>query len=183
MKTLEAQNRTLNMVYVAMFAVMITICAWISIPTAIPFTLQTFGVFVTIGLLGGKRGTAAVLVYLLLGVLGIPVFSGFQGGIGVLGGITGGYIVGLILAVLVMWGMERIFGRKVWILGISMLLGIIVCYFFGTFWVVKVYTRNAGEIGWMGAMSLCVFPFVVPDLIKILLALFITKKLTHAMKL
>lgn len=73
------------------FAVLIAICSWISIPMTVPFTLQTFAVFLAVGVLGGKRGSLAVLIYILLGAVGIPVFAGFSGGIGVLLGNTGGY--------------------------------------------------------------------------------------------
>ena len=84
---------TRDMVYCAMFAVLIAVCSWISIPATVPFTLQTFGIFVTVGILGGKRGSVSVLIYLLLGAVGIPVFAGFKGGIGALLGTTGGYII------------------------------------------------------------------------------------------
>ena len=73
---------------------LMAICAWITIPAAVPFTMQTFAVFLTAGLLGGKRGTIVVLVYLLLGAVGLPVFSGFAGGLGYMTGVTGGYLVG-----------------------------------------------------------------------------------------
>ena len=82
--------KTLDMVYIALFACLMAICSWISIPGEVPFTLQTMGVFLAIGLLGGKRGTLAVLVYILMGVIGLPVFSGFSGSIGKLVGVTGG---------------------------------------------------------------------------------------------
>ena len=91
------QNKTRDMVYISFFAIVIAIGSWISIPTMIPFTLQTFAVFITVGILGGKRGAAAVSLYILLGVVGIPVFAGFKGGIGVLLGNTGGYILGFLL--------------------------------------------------------------------------------------
>ena len=71
-----------DLVMVGLFAALIAVCAWITVPGTIPFTLQTMGVFLAVGLLGGKRGTAAVLVYILLGAVGMPVFSGFSGGIG-----------------------------------------------------------------------------------------------------
>ena len=77
---------TRDLVYVAVFAALMAICAWISIPTTVPFTLQTFGVFVSVGLLGGRRGSLAVLVYLLLGAVGAPVYAGFTGGFGPLMG-------------------------------------------------------------------------------------------------
>ena len=71
---------TKDMAYIGLFACLMAICAWISIPGQIPFTLQTMGVFLAVGLLGGKRGTLAVLVYVLMGAVGLPVFSGFTGG-------------------------------------------------------------------------------------------------------
>lgn len=107
----KENNKTYDLVYISMFTVLIAICSWISIPAAVPFTLQTLGVFLAVGILGGKRGTMAVLVYILLGAIGIPVFAGFSGGIGVLTGTTGGYIVGFLASALVMWGMECAFGK------------------------------------------------------------------------
>ena len=91
----QARQRTRAMVYIAAFAALMAACAWISIPAAVPFTMQTFGVFLALGLLGGRRGTIAVLVYLLLGAMGLPVFAGFMGGFGVLLGTTGGYLAGI----------------------------------------------------------------------------------------
>ena len=73
----------------ALGAALMAICAWISIPTAVPFTLQTFAVFMVTGLLGLKCGTLSVLVYLLLGAVGLPVFTGFKGGLSALVGTTG----------------------------------------------------------------------------------------------
>lgn len=97
MTTMTAEkSKTYDMVYIAVFAVLMAICSWISIPTVVPFTLQTFGVFLAIGVLGGKRGSLAVLVYILLGAIGVPVFAGFTGGIGILLRNTGGYIVGFL---------------------------------------------------------------------------------------
>ena len=95
MSTITAtRTKTYDMVYIAVFAVLIAICSWISIPMTVPFTLQTFGVFMAVGVLGGKRGSLAVLIYILLGAIGVPVFSGFTGGIGVILNSTGGYIAG-----------------------------------------------------------------------------------------
>ena len=71
-----------SLVHVAVMAALITLCAWITIPTVVPFTLQTFAIFLAVGILGGKLGSLSVLVYLLLGAVGLPVFSGFSGGIG-----------------------------------------------------------------------------------------------------
>lgn len=176
------KNKTLDMVYIAMFTVLIAICSWISIPTTVPFTLQTFGVFVTVGVLGGKRGSLSVLIYLLLGAIGIPVFAGFTGGMGIVLGSTGGYIIGFLLSALLMWGMEKLLGKKTWVLALSMVLGLLVCYIFGTIWFMLVYTRETGAIGLWTALGWCVFPFVIPDLGKIVLALLICKRLAKVIK-
>lgn len=84
---------TRDLCFCAIGAALIAVCAWISIPADVPFTLQTFAIFAVCGLLGGKRGTVSVLVYLLLGAVGAPVFAGFRGGFASLIGTTGGYIV------------------------------------------------------------------------------------------
>lgn len=167
---MAVKNKTKDMVYISMGAVLITICSWISIPTAVPFTMQTFAVFVTVGLLGGRRGTLSIVVYLLLGVIGIPVYAGFTSGAGVLFGSTGGYFIGFILIALLMWMMERIPGNRNVVLVSSMLLGLIVLYIFGTLWFMEVYARDMGRIGVAAVIGWCVAPFVIPDLIKIALA-------------
>lgn len=102
------RSKTYDMVYIAVFAVLIAICSWISIPMTVPFTLQTFAVFLAVGVLGGKRGSLAVLIYILLGAVGIPVFAGFSGGIGQLLGNTGGYIIGFLFSALLMWLIEAV---------------------------------------------------------------------------
>lgn len=184
MTTLESTKiKTVDMAYIALFAVLITICSWISIPAAVPFTLQTFGVFFAVGVLGGKRGTLSVLIYLLLGAVGLPVFSGFRGGIGGLLGATGGYIVGFLFSALVMWGMESLLGRKKWEFALSMLLGLLVCYIFGTAWFMIVYTNHSGTIGLGTALGWCVFPYIIPDMLKIALALTLSKKLNGRIRI
>lgn len=170
-------NKTRDIVYMSVFTAMISICSWISIPASIPFTLQTMGVFTTVGLLGGKRGTLTVLTYILLGAIGIPVFAGFTGGISVLLGTTGGYIMGFLLSALLMWGIETIMGRNQIVLAFSMVAGLIVCYVFGTAWFMLIYTQHSGVIGLSTVLGLCVIPFIIPDLIKIGVALFLTNRL------
>ena len=171
-----------DMAYIAVFAVLLAVCSWISIPTTIPFTLQTFGVFLTVGLLGGRRGTIAVLLFILMAAVGIPVLSGFTGGIGVLLGSTGGYILGFVFSALLLWGIEHFFGKELWKLGIGMVLGLLICYAFGTAWFVAVYTRTESAIGLATAIAWCVLPYIIPDLIKIALALFLTSYLRRYIK-
>lgn len=170
-------NKTRDIVYMSVFTAMISICSWISIPASIPFTLQTMGVFTTVGLLGGKRGTLTVLTYILLGVIGVPVFAGLTGGVSVLLGTTGGYIIGFLLSALLMWGIETIMGRNQIVLAFSMIAGLIVCYVFGTAWFMLIYTQHSGVIGLSTVLGLCVIPFIIPDLIKIGVALFLTNRL------
>lgn len=170
-------NKTRDIVYMSVFTAMISICSWISIPASIPFTLQTMGVFMTVGLLGGKRGTLTVLTYILLGAIGVPVFAGLTGGISVLLGTTGGYIMGFLLSALLMWGIETIMGRNQIVLAFSMIAGLIVCYVFGTAWFMLIYTQHSGVIGLSTVLGLCVIPFIIPDLIKIGVALFLINRL------
>ena len=171
-----------DLVMVALFAALIAVCAWVTIPGSVPFTLQTMGVFLAVGLLGGKRGTAAVLVYILLGAVGMPVFSGFSGGVGRLLGTTGGYIIGFLVAALAMWAMEAIFGKAKWVLPVSMLLGLLLCYAFGTAWFLVLYTQTKGAISVASVLSMCVVPFIIPDLLKIALALLLTSRLKRFLR-
>lgn len=165
----SVKNKTLKLALAAMFAAIMAVCSWISVPVGeVPVTLQTFGVFIAIGFLGGKWGTASVVVYVLLGAIGVPVFQGFQGGMGILLGSTGGYIAGFIASALVMWLFEKLFGNKRLVVRIaSMIAGLLVCYVLGTIWFMVVYTKNVGAVGLGTVLGWCVVPFVIPDLVKI----------------
>ena len=174
----QRRSRVYDLAYIGIFVVLMMVCSWISIPLTIPVTLQTFGVFAAVGILGGKRGTLAGLVYILMGAVGLPVFSGFGGGLGSLVGTTGGYIVGFLFSALLMWGMEKMFGRSTLVLGISMVLGLLVCYAVGTIWYMVVYAGTSGQIGLMTVLGWCVFPFIIPDAVKIALALMLSKRLS-----
>ena len=123
------------------------------------------------------RGTLSVLVFILLGAVGIPVFANFSGGIGVLAGPTGGYIIGFLFSALVMWAMEKLPGKKSIMQIVSMVVGLVVCYAFGTAWFMVVYGKANGPVGLVTALGWCVFPFIIPDLIKIALAYVLSRKL------
>jgi biotin transport system substrate-specific component len=168
--------KTLDMVYIAIFTVLIAICSWITIPTLVPFTLQTFAVFCTVGLLGGRRGTLAVLLYIILGAVGIPVFAGFTGGIGFLFGPTGGYIIGFLACALLYWLITKLFGNKTLVSIISMITGLAVLYIFGTVWFMIIYSQNSGAVGLATVLGWCVIPFIIPDLIKIAVAILLIKR-------
>ena len=173
----KSKIKTRDMAYIGLFAVLIAICAWISIPTTIPFTLQVLGVALAVGMLGGRRGTIAVLVYILLGAVGVPVFAGFKGGIGALLGNTGGYIIGFICMALVMWAMEKIPGNRTVILFISMITGLLVDYVFGTAWFMVAYAKNVGAVGLGAALGWCVIPYIIPDVIKLIVAMILSRSI------
>ena len=174
--------KTRDMAYIAICSVLIVICSYISIPTVVSFTMQTFAVFFSMGFLGGKKGTLSVVVYLLMGAVGVPVFSGFTGGIGAILGKTGGYMVGFIFIGLVYMLGERIGKGKLLIRIASMVIGLAICYAFGTAWFIYVYTKNTGAVGLGTAFSWCVLPFIIPDLVKMGLAVAISEKLRKALR-
>lgn len=151
----------------ALFAAMMALCAWIGIPLGhTVFTMQTFGVLLALGVLGGKRGTISILCYLLLGAAGLPVFSGFRGGMGAILGPTGGYLWGFLATGLVYWATEK------WSRPLAMIAGLAVCYLCGTVWYMT-YTGGA-----LAAVLLqTVVPYLIPDAVKLILALRLTKKL------
>lgn len=177
--------------YIALFTALIAVCAWISIPVGeIAFTMQTFAVFTAVGLLGTRCGTICVVVYILIGAAGAPVFSNFTGGIGVLFGATGGYIIGFVFSALLagtlMKRVPEISGKwqTVALQALAMLAGLIVCYAFGTAWFVLVYApRAAKSVTVLGALSACVFPYILPDLCKIALALGLSRRLKPHIRL
>lgn len=176
-KVKKTRLKTSDIVLMAMFTAIICICSWICIPSAVPFTMQTFGVFLTVGVLGGKKGSLSILTYIILGLIGVPVFSGFTGGIGKLMGNTGGYIIGFLVSALVMWAVEAIFGRKKLVMLFSMILGLLVCYAFGTAWFMVLYARNTGAVGVWTVLTWCVIPYIIPDALKILLSFVLSSRL------
>jgi len=172
----KTKFKTIDIAYIGLMVAVMAVCSWITVPYfAVPFTLQTFAVFVTIGLLGMERGLAAVLVYIILGLIGVPVFAGFKGGAAVLMGTTGGYIIGFIFSALVT-GLILKKSRKVWVMALAMVLGLIVCYAFGTAWFMVVYAKTKAAVGLWTALTWCVIPFIIPDICKIAVAVVISKR-------
>ncbi len=173
-----------NMAHIALCSALIATCALITIPLpAIPFTLQTFAIALTLQLLGGKKGTLSVATYILLGTIGLPIFSGFKGGVSALFSMTGGYIIGFFVQALVYTLFEQIFininaDKKTYMQIFAHVFGLLVCYIFGTIWFVQIYTVQVATISYSAALMLCVVPFILPDLIKISLAIFIGKRIS-----
>ena len=160
-----------SMTRCALFAGSLCLCAWIALPVGnIAVTLQTLALFLSLGVLGGKLGTITCCVYLLLGAVGLPVFSGFQGGLGMLLGTTGGYLVGFLAAALVYWLVTVLFPKAVLP---AMLLGQLACYILGTLWYGSMYLQ--GNLP--AALLQGVIPYLIPDGIKIVAAWILSKRL------
>ncbi len=168
---------TREMVLAAMMTALMAVCSWISIPSTVPFTLQTFAVFCAVGLLGGRNSLFAILAYLLIGAAGVPVFAGPSGGAGIILGTTGGYMMGFIFIALICWAVEKFSVKHIAVRIIAMLIGITVMYLFGTAWFMYVYTDKTGDVTLGQALKWCVIPFVIPDLIKLVLAVILTERI------
>lgn len=166
-----------DLTYAALGIALIAVCSWISVPAAIPFTLQTFAVCLVTALFGLRLGLWTVFGYIALGAVGVPVFSGFRGGPGALLGTTGGYIIGFLLTALAVGLAVRRFGRKLPVLLCSMAVGILLCYAFGTAWFMFLYARNTGPISLGTALGWCVLPYLIPDAVKLTLAALLTRRL------
>lgn len=151
------------------------ICSWITIPFAIPFTLQTLAIYLSMLLLG-KSAFISILLYIALGAVGLPVFSSFGGGIGVLLGPTGGFIFGFLAVSLVYSAVVYLLRKRRFHGIIGCILGTAVLYLCGTLWYCFVYGGISGY-GVLDALKLCVLPFIIPDAVKLVLAALIARRL------
>jgi len=163
-----------SLVYISVSAALLAVCAWITIPMTIPFTMQTFGVFMIAALLPMWDAVIAVAVYLLLGIIGLPVFSAFRSGIGVLLSATGGYLIGFLFQALLQGFLLKKLGSKVVPMVISMVAGLAVCYLFGTIWFSQIYMRG---YGFFHALSVCVVPYLPADAAKCALAVLLVPRI------
>ncbi len=160
-----------RMAEIAMMTVLICLCAWITVPFTVPFTMQTFAVFAALLLLGGRDGLLAIGLYLLLGLVGLPVFSGFRGGPGHLLGPTGGYLIGFLITGLAYLLLEPLTERCRRMPRILLLFAeYALCYLAGTLWFVAVSAGRGKPYGFFAALGLCVAPYLLPDVVKIILA-------------
>lgn len=164
---------TRDIAQMALFVALMVVCSWITIPLPwVPITMQVFGVFLALCTLGGQKGTICVFLYILLGAVGVPVFSGFKAGVGVLLGTTGGYIVGFIPMAMLFWLLTSVVRTEHPAVRFGiMTVCLAVCYAFGTAWYVIAYMKGTGPIGVGTALMRCVVPFILPDVVKILLAM------------
>ncbi len=170
--------KTYDIAICGLFAALIAICSQISVNITVPFTMQTFAVFLALGTLGGGRGTAAILAYILIGAAGVPVYAGFTGGVGILFGLTGGYFMGFIFSGLIYWLITKLSGKKLIVDILAMATGMAVCYGLGTLWFTVVSASEGEPIGFTAALMTCVVPFIIPDAAKIALAITLSRRLS-----
>lgn len=192
-KSKTTKNRAFiyDMVLISISAALIAVCSWISVPLGpVPFTLQTLGILAVMLTAGGRRGTIAVLVYLALGAVGVPVFAGFKGGIASFAGPTGGFLVGFIVSALVYWLLEKLFLKKLmttpvktWVFGmLAFLIFEVIMYIVGVIWFMTVYAAQTGPVGLATVMGWCVLPFIIPDIVKMVVAVLIGERASKLTK-
>lgn len=154
---------TLNLVFCALFAALTAVLSQFVIPIGpVPINLATMSQFIAGAVLGSKLGALSQLVYVLLGAAGLPVFAEFSGGIQIIAGPTGGYIIGYIATAWLVGFLTEHYGKDLWKLVISMVLGLSICLFMGTIWFMAVTKMDLWK-----SLMLCVFPFLIGDALKI----------------
>ena len=170
--------KTKQMVLIALMTAVTCVLGPLSIPlpfSPVPISLTNFAIFLAIFVLGMKNGTISFIIYLLLGAVGVPVFSSFRGGLQVLAGPTGGYLIGFIFLALIMGFALDHFDRKLLHTIIGMIIGMVVCYAFGTVWLAKLLSLSFKEGLMMG-----VIPYLPGDAAKIIIAAIVGPKLYGA---
>lgn len=170
--------KTKQMVLIALMTAVTCVLGPLSIPlpfSPVPISLTNFAIFLAIFVLGMKNGTISFIIYLLLGAVGVPVFSSFRGGLQVLAGPTGGYLIGFIFLALIMGFALDHFDRKLIPTIIGMIIGMVVCYAFGTVWLAKLLSLSFKEGLMMG-----VIPYLAGDVAKIIIAAIVGPKLYGA---
>lgn len=171
------REKTLRIAYTALCAAVFVVCSWIAVPSSPPFTLQTLAVFTAVGTFGVKVSLSAYSVYLTLGSVGLPVFAGFNGGLHVVLGPTGGFLFGFLLAIIVCGIMITFLGDRVVFIALSMGAGLVITYLTGAMLYAACWLGGITESSVKVALLQCVVPFVIPDILKISVAIYITKNL------
>ena len=163
-----------NMIFISFGAVLLSIGGWLTIPFVVPFTMQTFVLYFLLDFLGAKSGFLSILLYISLGLVGIPVFSGFNSGISVLLGPTGGFVIGFFVVGGVYFALKSIFAHFLWVRWVLPFASLWLCYGCGVLWYMFYLSQ---PIGLTYSFTVCVLPYIIPDCIKIVLALLLSKRL------
>lgn len=159
---------------ISLFSAVISITAMISVPFPIPFTLQTFSIFLALMTLNGKCGFACVALYIALGIIGLPVFAGFGAGFGYFFGASGGFVIGFFAAAALYLVIEKCFGIGKYRKLIYSFICLSITYVIGTLWFSYVYSS---DYAFIASLTVCVLPFIIPDIIKIMLAYYVSERL------
>lgn len=166
----------------ALLAALLCILAPLAVPVGpIPITLATMVIYFTVYVIGPWMGTGSVLIYILLGAVGLPVFSGGAGGFGKIAGPTGGYIIGYIFMALIGGAIIKATKYNVWIALAAWVVGTAVLYAFGTAWYLILTSVNGNPKTLGVALSYCVIPFLPGDAIKIVAGTFLGKAVRTAL--
>ena len=183
MQKKQTLKRSESVAFCGLAIALITIGAWVTVPLGpVPLTLQTMVLAFVVLLFPAREAVASVAGYVVLGALGVPVFSGFRGGVSTLVGSTGGYLVGFIVSALLMWALTGFARRNRWTLAVALAVSLLACYAFGTVWFVVVSVRAGKAMTFGTALSFCVLPYILPDAAKIWLAYFLSKRLKRFVK-
>lgn len=180
MQTKTRTFTTRQMTLIGLVTAITCLIAPFSIPipvSPVPISLTNLILYLSVYVLGMKYSTISYAIYLLLGLVGLPVFSGFSGGIGKLGGPTGGYLVGFIFLTLISGFFVEKFRQKIAMEAAGMILGTVVAYLFGTIWICAQM-----HISFVAGLSLGVFPYLIGDVIKIIAACIVGPKLFTAVR-
>lgn len=175
------KSKTKSMLYISLGATFIALCSWLTIPFPIPFTMQTFAIFFLLNVLGGRIGGLSVLFHIAMGLIGLPVFSGFKSGISALLSPTGGYIIGFALIGALYFALYAILKKNRIVDMLMPYVCLTLCYGVGTAWYMN-YVSAEGRIDLLSALAVCVLPYIVPDIIKMILATFTGNKLRKHIK-
>lgn len=171
----KALFSTQDISYISLCSVLLIICSWICVPMPIPFTLQNLGIVFSTLVLGKRRAFIAVLVYLFVGIAGFPVFSGFRSGLGVFTGPTGGYVLGMIFLPIIIGSFSEMNPDSLFYSLLGCATGMLILYIFGTAWYLVFFANGSGGI--LPVLSVCVFPFILPDIIKCVIGVICARKL------
>lgn len=190
-------SKTKELTLIGLMAALICIMGPLSITipiSPVPISLTNFALYFVVYVLGMKRGTMSYCIYLLIGLVGLPVFSAFTSGPAKLLGPTGGYLIGFLFAALICGFLVDRWNGNVFMYSVGMVLGAVVYYLFGTVWL-AFYLSMQGAAGQGGGMSAVlagmnfkaalaagVFPFIAGDVLKMIVCVLIAPQVRRRLQ-
>ena len=166
--TSRSNSKIYTMCKIALMTAITCILAPLSIPVgSVPISFTNLAIYLSLYILGWKMGTISYVIYMIIGMIGLPVFSGFTGGLAKLLGPTGGYIIGFIPMAIIAGLVIDNFKNRFLHFG-AMIVGTAICYAFGTAWFCIVMDTTV-----MAALSICVIIFIPGDIVKMIIAMLI----------